>query len=131
MVGISLMCIYLCMYVSFHVFIIHSYIFFICYTSTNIQHSLTSMFSTALEGVGMVLPLESSCMDRSWFPSLLQKTIFAITMLMCIFGKSQYDMRRLMFLLLVNGMYLTVFATFIHLFLIFYHRHIWLFCLRE
>lgn len=40
----------------------------------------------ALEGVGMVLPLESSCTDRNWFPSLLSKTIFGITSLMAVFG---------------------------------------------
>lgn len=51
---------------------------------------VSSVALYSLEGVGMVLPLESSCMDRSWFPSLLQKTIFAITMLMCIFGTFGY-----------------------------------------
>ena len=40
----------------------------------------------SLEGVGMILPLESSCKDRAAFPSLLSKTVSAITMLMAIFG---------------------------------------------
>lgn len=44
----------------------------------------------ALEGVGMVLPLESSCQDRKWFPSLLRNTVFAITVLMAVFGICGY-----------------------------------------
>ncbi len=44
----------------------------------------------ALEGVGLVLPLESSCADRKWFPSLLKKTIFGITSLMAVFGCCGY-----------------------------------------
>ena len=44
----------------------------------------------SLEGVGMVLPLESSCENRDWFPSLLKKTLFAITSLMAVFGCCGY-----------------------------------------
>lgn len=44
----------------------------------------------SLEGVGLVLPLESSCQDRSWFPSLLTKTIIGITTLMAVFGCCGY-----------------------------------------
>ncbi len=40
----------------------------------------------SLEGVGMIIPLELSCEDVKWFPSLLKKTVFAITSLMAIFG---------------------------------------------
>jgi solute carrier family 36 (proton-coupled amino acid transporter) len=75
-----------CMYIAF--LFIYLWMFCVCvYVCVSFCiHSIMFCF-TALEGVGMVLPLESSCMDRSWFPSLLQKSIFAITMLMCIFGK--------------------------------------------
>jgi proton-coupled amino acid transporter len=44
----------------------------------------------SLEGVGMVLPLESSCEDRKWFPSLLTKTVLGITSLMGVFGVFGY-----------------------------------------
>lgn len=44
----------------------------------------------SLEGVGMVLPLESSCENRDRFPSLLKKTLFAITSLMAVFGCCGY-----------------------------------------
>jgi proton-coupled amino acid transporter len=47
---------------------------------------IASVSLYALEGVGLVLPLESSCADRNVFPSLLRKTIFGITSLMAIFG---------------------------------------------
>lgn len=40
----------------------------------------------ALEGVALVLPLESSCKERSWFPSLLKGTVITITLLMAVFG---------------------------------------------
>ena len=50
--------------------------------------SSVSLYS--LEGVGMVLSLESSCSDRTWFPSLLRKTLFCITLLMAIFGCCGY-----------------------------------------
>jgi proton-coupled amino acid transporter len=52
--------------------------------SKTLYVSAVALYS--LEGVGLVLPLESSCQDRNWFPSLLTKTIFAITSLMAIFG---------------------------------------------
>jgi len=44
----------------------------------------------SLEGVGMVLPLETSCADRTWFPSLLRNTVMGITMLMAVFGCCGY-----------------------------------------
>ena len=44
----------------------------------------------SMEGVALVLPLESSCADRDAFPSLFKKCIFGITMLMAIFGFSGY-----------------------------------------
>jgi len=44
----------------------------------------------SLEGIGMVLPLESSCADPKWFPSLLTKTLAAITSLMAVFGCCGY-----------------------------------------
>lgn len=50
--------------------------------------SAVSLYS--LEGVGMVLPLESSCADPKWFPSLLQRTLVAITSLMAVFGCCGY-----------------------------------------
>jgi len=51
---------------------------------------VSSVSLYALEGVGMVLPLESSCADRKWFPSLLKNTLFAITALMAVFGCCGY-----------------------------------------
>ncbi len=50
--------------------------------------SSVSLYS--LEGVGMVLSLESSCSDRAWFPSLMRKTLFCITLLMVVFGCCGY-----------------------------------------
>lgn len=47
---------------------------------------IASVSLYSLEGVGMVLPLESSCADRKWFPWLLIKTIFGVTTLMAVFG---------------------------------------------
>lgn len=44
----------------------------------------------ALEGVGLILPLETSCQDRKAFPSLLKKVIFGITAFMVIFGCCGY-----------------------------------------
>jgi proton-coupled amino acid transporter len=44
----------------------------------------------SLEGVGMVLPLETSCVDPKCFPSLLRRTLIAITSLMAIFGCCGY-----------------------------------------
>lgn len=51
---------------------------------------VSSVALYSLEGVGMVLPLESSCVDRSWFPKLLKQTLFGITTLMCTFGVAGY-----------------------------------------
>mmetsp|Transcript_50188 Transcript_50188/g.74506 ORF Transcript_50188/g.74506 Transcript_50188/m.74506 type:complete len:442 (-) Transcript_50188:352-1677(-) len=44
----------------------------------------------SLEGVALVLPLESSCIDRAKFPSLLMKVVTGITVLMIVFGCSGY-----------------------------------------
>lgn len=40
----------------------------------------------SLEGVALVLPLESSAVDREGFPRLLSKVIMGITLLMVVFG---------------------------------------------
>ena len=42
------------------------------------------------EGVGLILPLESSAADRAGFPKLLIKVISAITILMVVFGIAGY-----------------------------------------
>ena len=44
----------------------------------------------SLEGVNMVLPLESSCADRKGFPLLLTKVIAGITVVMIAFGIAGY-----------------------------------------
>lgn len=44
----------------------------------------------SLEGVNLVLPLESSCADRKGFPALLAKVIAGITVLMVSFGSAGY-----------------------------------------
>ena len=59
------------------------------YNFSNVLY-VASVSLYSLEGVGLVLPLESSCTDREWFPSLLRKTIFCITSLMAVFGCCGY-----------------------------------------
>jgi len=44
----------------------------------------------SLEGVGLILPLETSCENRKAFPSLLKKVIFGITTFMVLFGCCGY-----------------------------------------
>ena len=44
----------------------------------------------SLEGTALVLSLESSCQDKKWFPALLIKTVFGITVLMAVFGCGGY-----------------------------------------
>jgi len=44
----------------------------------------------SLEGVGLILPLESSCKKRDAFPFLLMKVVFGITLFMIIFGCCGY-----------------------------------------
>jgi len=51
---------------------------------------VTAISIYALEGVGLILPLESSCKEREAFPSLLKKVIFGITSLMITFGTCGY-----------------------------------------
>lgn len=51
---------------------------------------VTAISVYSLEGVGLILPLESSCIDRKAFPSLLKKVIFGITSLMITFGCCGY-----------------------------------------
>jgi proton-coupled amino acid transporter len=51
---------------------------------------VTSICIYSLEGVGLILPLESSCKDRSGFPKLLTKVIFGIFLLMAFFGVCGY-----------------------------------------
>ena len=43
-----------------------------------------------MEGVGLVLSLESSCSDRSKFPNLLTKVVGGITLFMAFFGIAGY-----------------------------------------
>jgi len=61
-------------------------------TAFNFSHLMyvTGVAIYSLEGVGLVLPLESSCADRDNFPSILKKCIFGITTLMIVFGCSGY-----------------------------------------
>ena len=59
------------------------------YNFSNVLY-VASVSLYALEGVGLVLPLESSCKDRKWFPSLLRNTIVGITSLMAVFGCCGY-----------------------------------------
>jgi len=51
---------------------------------------VTGVAIYSLEGVGLVLPLESSHVCRDEFPSVMKKTIFGITSLMIVFGCSGY-----------------------------------------
>jgi proton-coupled amino acid transporter len=51
---------------------------------------VTSVCIYSLEGVGLILPLESSCADREGFPRLLKRTITGITILMAVFGTCGY-----------------------------------------
>ena len=51
---------------------------------------VTSVCIYSLEGVGLILPLESSCSDREGFPRLLKQTITGITILMAVFGTCGY-----------------------------------------
>jgi proton-coupled amino acid transporter len=51
---------------------------------------VTSVCIYSLEGVGLILPLESSCADREGFPRLLKQTITGITILMAVFGTCGY-----------------------------------------
>ncbi|CAB9511960.1 Proton-coupled amino acid transporter 4 [Seminavis robusta] len=44
----------------------------------------------SLEGVNLVLPLESSCADRKGFPKLLMQVITGISILMVAFGSAGY-----------------------------------------
>jgi proton-coupled amino acid transporter len=44
----------------------------------------------SLEGVGLILSLESSCQNRAAFPKLLKSVIFGLTVLMCFFGTAGY-----------------------------------------
>ena len=59
------------------------------YNFSNLLY-VASISLYSLEGVGLVLPLESSCEDKAWFPSLLTKTIFGISSLMMVFGCAGY-----------------------------------------
>jgi len=69
---------------------------FSIYHESVITHDFSKVFYVSavalfsLEGVGMVLPLESSCEDRKWFPGLMKKTLLSITSLMAIFGCCGY-----------------------------------------
>merc|ERR1719356_1398602 len=51
---------------------------------------VTSICIYSLEGVGLILPLESSCANREEFPRLLKKVILGITLLMGFFGTCGY-----------------------------------------
>jgi proton-coupled amino acid transporter len=51
---------------------------------------VTSICIYSLEGVVLVLPLESSAKDRAGFPKLLSKVIFGIFVLMAFFGTCGY-----------------------------------------
>jgi len=51
---------------------------------------MTAISMYSFEGVGLILPLESSCKDRKAFPSLLKKVILGITTLMITFGTCGY-----------------------------------------
>ena len=51
---------------------------------------VTSVCIYSLEGVGLILPLESSCADREGFPRLLKQVITVITMIMAFFGACGY-----------------------------------------
>ena len=51
---------------------------------------VTSVCIYSLEGVGLILPLESSCANREGFPKLLKQVVFGITVIMAIFGVCGY-----------------------------------------
>jgi len=51
---------------------------------------VTSVCIYSLEGVGLILPLESSCANREGFPKLLKQVVFGITIIMAIFGVCGY-----------------------------------------
>lgn len=51
---------------------------------------VTAVAIYSLEGVGMVLPLESSCAKREDFPRILQLTVVGITILIASFGVAGY-----------------------------------------
>lgn len=51
---------------------------------------VTSVCVYSLEGVGLILPLESSCANREAFPKLLKQVILGITLLMAFFGTCGY-----------------------------------------
>ena len=51
---------------------------------------VTSICIYSLEGVGLILPLESSCANREGFPKLLKQVVFGITIIMAIFGVCGY-----------------------------------------
>ncbi|KAL9180150.1 hypothetical protein ACHAXT_008120 [Thalassiosira profunda] len=51
---------------------------------------VTSVCIYSLEGVALVLPLESSCANREGFPKLLKKVILGITAMMAFFGTCGY-----------------------------------------
>ncbi|KAL7533621.1 hypothetical protein ACHAXR_005355 [Thalassiosira sp. AJA248-18] len=51
---------------------------------------VTSVCIYSLEGVGLILPLESSCANREGFPKLLKQVILGITLLMAFFGTCGY-----------------------------------------
>lgn len=51
---------------------------------------VTSVCIYSLEGVGLILPLESSCANREGFPRLLKRVIIGITLLMAFFGTCGY-----------------------------------------
>lgn len=44
----------------------------------------------SLEGVGLILPLESSCKNKEHFPTLLKSCILFVTILMAVFGTAGY-----------------------------------------
>lgn len=51
---------------------------------------VTSICIYSLEGVGLILPLESSAKDRVGFPTLLTQVIFGIFLLMAFFATCGY-----------------------------------------
>jgi len=60
--------------------------------AANFAHVLyiASVTLYSMEGIGLILPLESSCANREGFPVLLKKSIFGITSLMIVFGAAGY-----------------------------------------
>ncbi|KAL7545368.1 hypothetical protein ACHAWF_011230 [Thalassiosira exigua] len=51
---------------------------------------VTSVCIYSLEGVALILPLESSCANREGFPKLLKQVVSGITALMAVFGACGY-----------------------------------------